>query len=239
MRSWGRRRIGSARLSFALAAAVIMALLLPAIAAAAPVLADSYSESNFSGAGVADMYAGSWPKIGQSFTAIDGTLDSCKFLCYRYGSPTGTVYARLYAQSGVFGTSSVPTGGPLAQATRDVSSIGSGGMQLETFTFDNTVGLTAGEKYVVTIEYVGGDASNMLRVGVDIASVTHAGNPSFYAPPWTPYPGEELPFYVYETPPPPITSTPASSGWSLALLFACLLVVLTASRKRRWPRADR
>lgn len=40
---------------------------------------------------------------GQSFTAIDGTLDSAKLYLANYYDLSGSVYAYLYAHTGTFG----------------------------------------------------------------------------------------------------------------------------------------
>jgi hypothetical protein len=229
------------RLAFALSAAIIAALLIPATAAAAPVLADSYPTSNWTGA--SGYIGAAYPAHGQSFTAITGTLDSAKFLLQdlQAGS-TGSVYAQVYVHSGTYGTTSVPTGAPLATSTAvDVATIVNPvhpHNQLVTFSFDNTVWLTGGEKYVLVLRYEGA-TTNATVMGFHSGYTEHPGNMSDYpaSGPWTPFAPNDYIFYVYETPgtppePPPVTSTPASSSWSLSLLALGGLGIALVTRKR-------
>jgi hypothetical protein len=52
--------------------------------------------------------------LSQSFVGNGANLKYATFFAHKSGNPTGNVYAKLYAHSGVYGTSSVPTGSPLA-----------------------------------------------------------------------------------------------------------------------------
>ena len=165
-----------------------------------PTLADFYSETHLSA-------VGSWTPLttsgsGQSFTAIGGTLDSAKFYLRKFGSPTGTAYARLYAHSGTYGSSSLPTGAPLAtSAAFDVSTLTSS-FSLATFQFDNSVTLTAGEYYCIVVEHTGTDPDNYLQNGYDSATPTHSGNAMYRwgAGSWIVDGSDDI-FYVYENAP--------------------------------------
>jgi len=158
---------------------------------------DSYSESNFSGPGyLYDEYI----KAGQSFTGDGGVLDSAIFYLLIAGSPTGYAYAKIYAHTGTFGTSSLPTGNALAVSDGvDVSGISNVAYELTTFNFKgaNKITLTNGTKYVVTLEYENGDASNYLMYGQDGTSPTHAGNKCYYDGSWHSLSSYDLCFYVY------------------------------------------
>ena len=84
-------------------------------------LIDSYPSSNYD----QDQYLGSnnFVGYGQSFTTTGSVLklSSCKFYLVKVGSQTGAMYAKVYAHSGTYGTSSIPTGSALA--TSDVLDI--------------------------------------------------------------------------------------------------------------------
>jgi hypothetical protein len=97
----------------------------------------------------------------------------------KVGSPTGSMVAKLYAHDGTFGTSSVPTGEPLA-VSRESTFLGYTGLYFSTPV------LTENEtKYVLVLEFTGGDASNYIKEGVDNTSPTHEGNLSTYNGSWS------------------------------------------------------
>jgi len=114
---------------------------------------------------------------GQSFTGIAGNLISCKFYMYSAGTPTGYAYAKLYAHSGVYGTSSRPTGLPLAVSTDklDVSTL-TGTPQLVTFHFDGTYTLQAGTYYCIVVFYNSSNGANPVKVAKDTATAGASGN---------------------------------------------------------------
>jgi len=160
-------------------------------------LVDSYSESNIDTLWV--LYAGHDTAQGQSFTGDDGILDSAKFYLKKYGSPTGYAVAKIYAHSGTFGNSSLPTGEALAiSVALDVSTL-STLLQLITFNFigANRIPLTNGTKYIVTIEYINGDSDNYILVGHDSSSPTHNGNICYYFEGWFASSIRDLCFYIY------------------------------------------
>ena len=166
--------------------------------------ADSYSESNQNNYPWVSSDASFLHAIGQSFTAVGGTLDSAKFYLKKFGSPTGNTVAKLYAHSGTFGTNSVPTGAALATSDNfDVSAL-SGDFILVTFNFSgaNRISLTNGTKYVIAVECTTcGDATNLIAVGIDDTSPVHAGNYSQYLTEWVAQSGSDVIFYVYEVTP--------------------------------------
>lgn len=140
-------------------------------------IVDSYSETN-KDTGVYEYSPG---KIGQSFTGVAGNITSCKFYLQKVGSPTHNLYAVLYAHSGTFGTSSVPTGAALATSDAvDASSLPAS-FGLVTFTFSSTYAMSAATKYVISLEPDGGDVSNQMQVGTDGSSPSHAGNECSYS----------------------------------------------------------
>jgi len=165
------------------------------------LIVDSYSESNYDDAEV--LYTGGDEGEGQSFTGDGGTLSNVKFYLSKKGSPTGNSYAKIYAHTGTFGTSSLPTGSALATSGAfEVSDIATPYVfELITFTFTGAdkVTLTNGTKYVVTFEWSGGDINNWVYFGRDASSPTHDGNMSHYASEtWYAYSTRDACFYVYK-----------------------------------------
>lgn len=225
-------RIARVRFAVLLSAVIGAALLAPMVASAAPVVADSYSDTNrnmvLSAPGAAPA--------GQSFTAIDGTLDSVAFHLTKQGVPTGNAYAVLYSHSGTYGTSSVPGSQLATSAPVDVSTIGPTG--LVTFTFNNSISLAAGTKYFISFVHPSGVPPNYIGLGMDNSAPTHSGNLTFQSlNVWFPQVGFDAVFYIYETPPAPaavpISSVPASSAWSLGLLASLGLAAATVFSRRK------
>lgn len=170
----------------------------------ATAIVDSYSESNYSGAGdeiqidngIINSSGGA-----QSFTGDGGVLNSAKFYLRKVGSPTGNGVAKIYAHTGTFGTSSLPTGAALATSnTFDVSTLTTS-LALATFTFSGAekITLTNTTKYVATFEYSNGDASNLIEAGFDSTSPSHGGNSSYKSDvDWFALDTLDLCFYVYK-----------------------------------------
>lgn len=160
-------------------------------------LCDSYSESNQSGTGSLDTN----DYTGQSFTGNGGVLQSVKFYIKKDGSQTGTVRANIFAHSGTFGSSSVPTGSALATSASINADDLQTSLSLTTFTFTgaNKITLTNGTKYVVVFETINVNSSfpNYVTIGWDASSPTHDGNYAYYqSSTW--YAGTfDLCFYVY------------------------------------------
>jgi hypothetical protein len=147
----------------------------------AVVTIDSYSESNQNSVyGILYGTGESTRAVGQSFTADSLSLTSCKFYLQKVGNPTGNLYARLYEHTGVFGTSSLPTGSALAVSDAlDASSLDTS-LALEElfFTGDNQYSLVGETKYIITIDAreTTSDNNNRISVGIDGSSPTHSGN---------------------------------------------------------------
>lgn len=135
---------------------------------------------------------------GQAFTGNGEKLRSARFSIKRVGSPTGNVVAKLYANTGTFGTTGKPTGSALATSTTiDITTLASDSYNLIPFNFDGTYRMVNGVNYVIVIEYsTGGDASNNLSVSFTFAG-GHAGNPSFFnGSSWTALGSGDITFYV-------------------------------------------
>jgi len=162
-------------------------------------IVDSYSESNYYGE--QSVHGDATQQDGQSFLADGGILNSCQFYVRKRGLPTGNVYAKIYAHSGTFGSSSIATGSPLAVSDAlDVSAIPTE-RALITLTFSgaNKITLTNGAYYVVVFEYLGGDSLNCPEVGYDSSSPTAPGNNClYYYGSWHAQSEVDAIFYVYK-----------------------------------------
>lgn len=164
------------------------------------VIVDSYSENNVSYySGIYEDHDGSSRAKGQSFASNGGVLNSCSFLLKKINSPTGNCYAKIFAHTGTYGTSSKPTGSALATSDAFDTSILTGDGQLISFNFSgaNKITLENGTYYVVVIEYDGGSETNQVGVGQDETSPAHSGNSSIFINPDWYEGGYDLCFYVY------------------------------------------
>jgi len=135
---------------------------------------------------------------GQSFANVNSiVLNSCDFKLSKSGSPTGNATVYIYAHTGTYGTSSIPTGSALATSnTLDVSTL-TGSFVLKTFTFSGAdkITLTANTKYCVIIAYSGGNSSNQLWLQAS-SSGSALGNSIYYNTSWHAYTRDVL-FHVY------------------------------------------
>ena len=161
-------------------------------------LVDSYSESNKDvNEGIR---SGSKTELAQSFDtgANGGNIYSAKFYIKKSGTPTGNVYAILYAHSGTYGTSSVPTGGALATSDAlDISSLTTS-YQLIELLFSSSYTMANSTKYCISIQYTGGDPASLIA-GADGSSPSHGGNAAYYTDSWAAQAGIDVCFYVYKT----------------------------------------
>jgi hypothetical protein len=174
--------------------------------------------------------SGIYSDIGQSFTTLSSSykITSAVFIGEKVGNPTGTAYAVLYAQSGVYGNSSVPTGPPLATSNGlNMSSLPSSWANI-TFTFNASQQylLQPNAHYCIDLQNPSTgtlDSGNLIYWRNDIGFVspdpTHSGNVFTYdAPGWTGYPDGDLGFYVYGVNNSP--SPPLSNVFELVLFIA-------------------
>lgn len=156
---------------------------------------DSYSETNYDSD--QQLYAGGATGSAQSVTGDGNKLTSVSLYLRKVGSPTGNAVVKLYAHSGTFGSSSVPTGAALATSKNlDVSSLGTS-YAVKKIDFDDSefYTLVNATKYCIAIEYSGGDSSNRLEVGYD-AGGSHGGNKATYTGSWSADASDDLCFYV-------------------------------------------
>ena len=144
--------------------------------------------------------------IAQSFTGNGGNLYTIGVKVKKVGSPTFTLTAYLYAHSGTFGTSSVPTGAVLKTSTNTFSEsdISSDIQDWIFFTFDGAYTLTAATKYVLVIAITAGSGlSSSAYVAVSCyTGFGHNGN----------------------------TASFQSSAWAARATYDCKFIVLSATR---------
>jgi len=144
---------------------------------------DYYSESNQDTISVVvDYYANDYyyNSAGQSFTGNGDNINSAYFFLGKNNSPTGNIYAKIYAHSGTFGTSSVPTGSALATSDAVAASSLESSLALTKFTFSGAerIKLTDGTKYVLVLDVYSANCSeiNGIFFGWDWSTASHSGN---------------------------------------------------------------
>lgn len=160
---------------------------------------DSCSESNYATDITLSVDVGIGTNMsGQSITGNGGSLTSVKFYLKKSGTLSGTMYAKLYAHTGTYGTSSIPTGSALATSDGVAESSLTTSYQLIEFTFSTPYTLSNGTYYVIIFEPATYTASNYTVVGVTSASVS-SGNSSRNQVPtgWAESASEDLCFYAY------------------------------------------
>jgi len=160
-------------------------------------IVDSYTEATSTGDGIMSSSVSWMQGLGQSFTAIETftTLDSARWYLKNVGAPSGSMYAKVYTHSGVFGTSSIPSGAALAVSDAYEASTVPTSYTWITFSFTgaNRITLTPGAKYVLTVEYSG---ANYIYCSYDYTTPTHSGNSCYLQGSWGEDSGD-LPFTVY------------------------------------------
>lgn len=192
------------RYPIAFACLTLVAVLAFFNQAFAANIVDSYSESHQNKS--VGINSGSNTGWGQSFTGDGSTLGSVVFYMSKTGSPSYNVTAKIYAHSGTFGTSGIPTGTALATSDNFAVSTLTTSLVLTTFTFSgaNQITLTNGTKYVVTFENSNAGISSTPNIGYDDASPSHAGNASsLIGATWTASSIRDTIFYVYDNTLPP------------------------------------
>jgi hypothetical protein len=124
--------------------------------------------------------------VVQSFKGCGGKLYAAAFKIKKYGAPVGNLRAALYAHTGTFGTSSVPTGALIEDST-DVAMAGipTDDFYWTFFTFADTTTMTAGTHYTIVLyakSVTTLNTTNYLQIyDVITSSTTHEGNYSQYA----------------------------------------------------------
>lgn len=143
--------------------------------------------------------------IGQSQSFANGAnaqyLTRVRARMKKTGSPTGNLTAVLYAHSGTFGASSIPTGAALATSVNfDVATLTTAYLEYE-IAFTTQYEMAASTNYVIALEHVAIDGSNYVQIQGLATTGTHAGNRAqLVTTTWTPTAGDDLYFKVYASP---------------------------------------
>jgi len=184
------------------------------------VTIDSFTESGAASAYFLSAYSlANYPYRCQSFTCTYGiTLASCKFYI-RANIPalaSGNVYAKLYAHTGTYGTSSLPTGSALATSDAIAISSMSDSNSLVTFTFSgaNQVSLSSSTYYVLVMENTSANENDVVGGALN-SSGTHSGNGAVYlgsSSAWSVQATSDYPFYIYGSSAVPTVTTQACSS---------------------------
>lgn len=135
---------------------------------------DNFDKSNVTNWPLDNVNTG----VSQSFTAsFSGTLTNASFNLKKVGTPTGNIVYKLYAHSGTYGTSSIPTGTALATSdTFAVSGLTTSPVKTTiNFSGGNQYALVSGTFYVITAEYTVGTAANNV-VAMSPNFTGHSGN---------------------------------------------------------------
>ena len=165
---------------------------------------ESTIESSCADSG-SDFQVGNATVIGQSQSFANGVnnqyLTRVRVKLKKTGSPTGNLTAKVYAHSGTFGTSSIPTGAASATSVAlDVTTLTTSYLEYE-LAFLTPFEMVASTNYTVTFEKAVGDGSNFVQVQGLATTGTHAGNRSqLVSVTWTPTATDDLYFKVYASP---------------------------------------
>ena len=135
-----------------------------------------------------DMYGGGQDWEGQSFTGNGGVLSDTGFHLLRYGTPTGTIVAKIFAHTGTFGSSGKPTGSFLETSINsiDVSTITNDAQASlsiwSKFQFSGITTLTDDINYFIVLDATNviGDVDNRIRIrGRVTDGLFHPGNRAY------------------------------------------------------------
>ena len=173
------------------------------------VTIDYFDESHYTGVYQLDEFYpnGDNSALSQSFTtlATPYNITSVKFFLAKYGNPTGMAHAALYAHSGTYGVSSIPTGSPLATSGDfDVSTLQAPvDIDLYTFTFNSSqqYQMAANTHYAIVYQNPTSgvmNSTNYIDVGCGSG---HSGNLALYFGSYSYWNVEtqDMIFYVYGT----------------------------------------
>jgi len=142
---------------------------------------------SFSDTGTSGVYLG--PGLtaqGQCFTCSATTRlqnVKMKLICANATLFAGTMFAKIYAMTGTYGTSGKPTGSALAVSNPfDMSQISNAAYAEYTFTFppDSQITLSSSTYYCAVIETQNGDSTNYWNVQSNSVG-SHSGNSCYYS----------------------------------------------------------
>ncbi len=154
------------------------------------------SQSNTGTGSGALTYTATTTAIGQSFAPVtSGGIINVSANLYKVGSPTGNMVAKIYAHSGTYGSTGVPTGAALGTSDNLNPATLTGSIAKTTFTFSTPVTISGGTNYFLVIEYT---SSNFPTdyVNIENSGLSYSGNEAIYTGTWAAVAGVDLPFEV-------------------------------------------
>lgn len=179
---------------------------------AAETLLDSYGTANRSQSrtiwNVHPSATSADSAVGQTFTTpndgVTYTLTVAQFQLQKVSSPAGVLRASLWAHTGTWSSSGLPTGNPLA-TSGDVAMSGvPTSYGLVNFTFTDAYTMINNTHYCIAVYAYSKttlDASNYIYVATDYTSPSHGGNGFRYASSaWSLLTTVDVIFYVYGEP---------------------------------------
>lgn len=142
---------------------------------------------------------------GQTFKTSSNNaykISKVKFYLRKYGTPTGNLIVRLYAHTGTFGSSGIPTGSSLANGSSFSIASLTTSYQLIEFTFSGTHQylMELNTAYCIQLEVADGvlGSGNYVMVGADFSTASHEGNQVRYLySAWAYETTKDTCFYLY------------------------------------------
>ena len=142
---------------------------------------------------------------GQTFKTSSNNaykISKVKFYLRKYGTPTGNLIVRLYAHTGTFGSSGIPTGSSLANGSSFSIASLTTSYQLIEFTFSGTHQylMELNTAYCIQLEVTDGvlGSGNYVMVGADFSTASHEGNQVRYLySAWAYETTKDTCFYLY------------------------------------------
>ncbi len=151
-----------------------------------------------------------WLASAQSFKCNDDSrIFSAAMFLAKAGSPSGNIKYSLYAHSGTYGTSSVPTGAALVETGNLSTASLSASFTRFELSFSSYYSVASLTPLVLVVSYSGtSDGSNYIRVGMDSTNLSYTGNYADYpSSVWTPYTTHDLCFEIWG-----VIANPAITG---------------------------
>lgn len=179
---------------------ISLIMVIPILSKGQELIA-SYSESNTSSYNW--VYSGVSCRFGQGFIVGSKSykLTSVKFYGYKSGSPTGSMYAYIYADSIAQNLSHFPKYIPLCTSdAKNISSLGTSAALFEfSFSGNQQITLSANTVYWVTLKSCIGTSFVSLRLGIDNTSPTASYTycVATDGASWSINSSTDIPFYVY------------------------------------------
>ncbi|MHA2265770.1 MAG: hypothetical protein ACXAEN_25550, partial [Candidatus Thorarchaeota archaeon] len=138
-------------------------------------------------------FSATYSRYAQGVEGSGGRLWKVWARLRKQGSPTGNMYAKIYASTGTMGTNATPTGSVLATSQAvDVSGISTdsgnydwGEWRQFIFVADQQITLTNGVDYFISFEYEDADASNYIEITRATAGISASFNSAYYDTGWT------------------------------------------------------